>query len=82
MDKEQHKEKSKAIIATLHNIIASGTLMPDQMEAALRAIRILQKLQNAHSEKRIKHLTIALAEALAQVCLKVSSSKSGLRPQV
>lgn len=82
MDKEQLKEKSKAIIATLHKIIASGTLMPDQMEAALRAIRILQKLQNAHSEARVKYLTVALAEALAQTCLNVSSQQSGLRPRV
>ena len=81
MDQDGYKECIRSIILDFQELIDSGTLMPDQMEAAMRTKRILQKIRNAHSEQRIKNLSIALTKAIAEVFLK-ETSRNELRSKV
>jgi len=73
MDQLKFVEQNKSMIVTLQTLIDSGTLMPDQLEAALRARYLLRKLHNARSASRIMRLSVEIAKELTAAFVQQSS---------
>lgn len=62
MDRASYTKSVDAAIVILQTIIARGTLMPDQAENAVLAVRELRLLRNSRSDRRLKRFIRKLAQ--------------------